>query len=563
MLLLALLSFLSSAIAAAVGRRECANGPTTRHCWGQYDINTNFYDVVPDTGVTREFWLSAQNLTLAPDGYEREVLAFNGQIPGPLIEADWGDTIVVHVTNELENNGTSIHWHGIRQLNNNENDGVPGVTQCPIPPGETYTYTWRATQYGHSWYHSHFSLQYGNGLFGPILIHGPSSANWDVDLGVLPLQDWAHESVFTLWAGITQYGAPPPLPNGLINGTNTFDCRGSSDPACLGTGKRYENSFVQGKKYLIRLVNTAVDGYFRFSIDNHKLTVAATDLVPIQPYETDNVLLGSGQRYDIIVEADQPIGNYWLRATYQTACRNNSNANNILGIIRYEGSDPVAVPTTHMKDFPEECQDEPLDKLVPYMALNAGQGVEKSLDLSNNKIDNIFHWTMNGSAFYIDWSEPALLMLESNDTVYPADYGVYELDAANEWIYWIIRDESTFATSHPIHLHGHDFNILAQGEGELDLTTITLNTDNPPRRDVATLPGGGYLVIAFQTDNPGFWLMHCHIAWHSSQGFAVQFAERRSEILATVSDQSAIQEQCDLWDGYFDTEPYEQDDAGV
>jgi hypothetical protein len=105
------------------------------------------YDDVFYTGVVREYWLEVVNTTLAPDGYERVVLTINGTIPGPEIVADWGDEIVVHVTNNLENNGTTIHWHGIRQLNTAEFDGVPGVTQCPIPPGGEMTYRFHASQY--------------------------------------------------------------------------------------------------------------------------------------------------------------------------------------------------------------------------------------------------------------------------------------------------------------------------------------------------------------------------------------------------------------------------------
>ena len=89
---------------------SCANTATSRGCWGEYSIDTNYYEEIPDTGVTREYWLKAQNTTLAPDvnsrnhlldfwsikvdhqqGVERLTLNFNGQIPGPLITADWGD----------------------------------------------------------------------------------------------------------------------------------------------------------------------------------------------------------------------------------------------------------------------------------------------------------------------------------------------------------------------------------------------------------------------------------------------------------------------------------------
>lgn len=87
---------------------------------------------------------------------------FNGTYPGPLLEACWGDQIVVHVTNRRRDNGTTIHWHGIRQLDSNQMDGVNGITQCPITYGDTYTYNFTAMQYGHTWYHSHYSLQVGD-----------------------------------------------------------------------------------------------------------------------------------------------------------------------------------------------------------------------------------------------------------------------------------------------------------------------------------------------------------------------------------------------------------------
>lgn len=109
----------------------CENTATSRSCWGEYDVNTDYYDVIPDTGVTREvrcssptrwrradseaqFWLVAQNIMAALDGYQRQVLAFNGTVPGPALEFDWGDNVIVHVKNDIADNGTSVHWHGIR-----------------------------------------------------------------------------------------------------------------------------------------------------------------------------------------------------------------------------------------------------------------------------------------------------------------------------------------------------------------------------------------------------------------------------------------------------------------
>jgi len=90
-------------------------------------------------------------MTMAPDGYSREVLAVNGQYPGPTIYANWGDTLSITVINNLQNNGTGIHWHGLRQYHTNTQDGVPGITECPLAPGDSKTYTFLATQFGTSW----------------------------------------------------------------------------------------------------------------------------------------------------------------------------------------------------------------------------------------------------------------------------------------------------------------------------------------------------------------------------------------------------------------------------
>ncbi|RDW76169.1 hypothetical protein BP5796_06990 [Coleophoma crateriformis] len=548
-------------------RDVCENTATSRSCWGEYDIDTDYYDVIPDTGVTREYWLVAQNITAAPDGYERQILVFNGTVPGPTIEADWGDNVIIHVTNEIADNGTAVHWHGIRQQNSNEYDGVPGVTQCPIAPGESMTYKFRATQYGTTWYHSHFSIQVTDGLAGPIIINGPATADYDEHLGALFLTDWDHETAFDLWKNAERHGGFPLISNGLINGTNTYDCSGSTDAACLGTGKRFEMTFVQGKKYRIGLVGTQADGYMRVALDNHSFTVIANDLVPVVPYVTDSILVGGGQRYDIIVEANQTLNNYWLRAVVQ-GCNIifNSNADNILGIVRYEGfADNTSDPTTTIGDIPNTCYDEGLASLVPHLNKTVGSAEsEKSLDISwyyNILGGFIYHWTINSQNLEIDWANPTLVLIEEGVSIFPSDYNIYEITPVNEWVYFIIQDVSLLDAYHPIHLHGHDFYVLAEGSGLFIEGVTPINLNNPPRRDTAILHGNGHLVIAFYTDNPGTWLMHCHIIWHASQGFALQFVERESEI--AIADYVAVNDTCASWDAYTPTERFVQDDSGI
>ena len=107
------------------------------------------------------------------------MILINNQFPGPLIEANWGDTIRVKVTNNINNpeEGTSLHWHGIQQKHTPWYDGVPSVSQCPIAPGSSFTYSFQADLYGTSWYHSHMSSQYIDGILGPLIVYGSVSCS--------------------------------------------------------------------------------------------------------------------------------------------------------------------------------------------------------------------------------------------------------------------------------------------------------------------------------------------------------------------------------------------------
>ncbi|PQE10386.1 multicopper oxidase protein [Rutstroemia sp. NJR-2017a WRK4] len=545
--------------------KRCVNSATDRSCWGDYDTSTNYYDTVPDTGVVREYWFNIENSTAAPDGIERIVLTVNGTVPGPTIIADWGDTVRVHVTNNMgksnfsapfmyQNNGTSIHFHGIRQNYTNYMDGVASVTQCPTAPGDSFTYEWRATQYGSSWYHSHFYVQAWDGIFGGIIINGPATANYDEDLGNLFLNDWSHQTADQLALEAATSG-PPTLDNCLINGTNTWT---EDDDTVVGS--RFETTFVSGTRYRIRLVNGAADTHFRFMIDNHTLEVIAADFVPIVPYNTTAVSIGMGQRYDVIVTATEETGNFWLRAIPQESCSDNDNVDNILGIIRYDSSS-TDDPTTSAYDFTDSCDDEAIGTVVPYLALAASTGdVENDEAVTLGQANNEIYWYMAGTSFLSQWDYPTVLQAAEGNDTWGTDQHVVQLPTANEWVYFIIQ--TAFAQAHPIHLHGHDFWVLAQGTGTYDASTVDLTLTNAPRRDVAMLPASGYLVLAMYTDNPGAWLMHCHIAWHTSEGFALQLLERESEMAATI-DVATVNATCANWKTYATEDDVTQIDSGV
>jgi FtsP/CotA-like multicopper oxidase with cupredoxin domain len=304
-----------------------------------------------------------------------------------------------------------------------------------------------------------------------------------------------------------------------------------------------------------------VDSHFKFSIDNHTLQVIAADLVPITPYSTTVLDIGIGQRYDLIVTADQAsvADNFWLRAIPQSACSDVDNADDIKGIIYY--GDSLSTPETTGYDYVDSCSDE-TSNIVPYLSKTVGGSSETDLETASVAFnsDQLFRWYLNSTTMVAEWDNPALLQILDGVTTFDTSDAVIELPDADEWIYVVIQ--TTLGVPHPIHLHGHDFYILAQDSGTYSASSTTLNLSNPPRRDTAMLPSSGYLVLAFQTDNPGAWLMHCHIGWHTSEGFALQFVERYDEI-AGITDADTVRSNCDAWSTFQEESGIEQEDSGV
>ncbi|XEU97590.1 hypothetical protein FSHL1_002876 [Fusarium sambucinum] len=592
------------------------NTPTDRRCWTKnLNIETDYEEVIPE-GVTRQFYLVVGQGRIAPDGYEVERLLFNGSYPGPTLEGNWGDTFEITVFNNLTNfNGTSIHWHGIRQLNTNWMDGVSGVTECPIPPGETMTYRWKATQYGTSWYHSHFSLQYADGLLGAIKINGPTSMNYDVDLGPVLITDHFHKTAFS--QVMLEYLGRPPAPDSiLMNGKGTYYCcplkdNPNCDQNCVGLPKLTDFNFEKGKKYKMSLVNTGVSTHMTFWIDKHNFSVVATDFVPITPYNTSILNIAIGQRYDIIIEANATLHdsanskrtNFWMHAR---DC-NNGGARSNLGIIRYD-KDNQKLPWTPPPDEKHLCYgclDELGAKLKPIVKRNISIATNVNYQNESFKVhlvgypddtaetSQLHKWVLKDSSFYLDWAEPSLSLVKVayekdwKHPKWPKGYEPVNLDYTNgSWVYFLIEGKfkeslhnmpghpkiykTQAPVAHPMHIHGHDFVVLASGTEEFDPSKVKLQTNNPPRRDVALLPVNGYLVVAFQMNNPGVWLMHCHIAWHASGGLALQFVESPREIGPAFQKSDIVPhyaEQCNNWAAYYTmfnkNENATQEDSGI
>lgn len=155
--------------------------------------------------------------------------------------------------NHLRYNGTTVHWHGIRQNGTLEMDGVNAVTQCPIAPNDEFTYRFQAVQYGTSWYHSHYSLQYGDGLVGPLTIHGPSSANYDEARDPILMTDWNHRSGFQDFQQELTAPPPPTMNSILLNGKGSFAGAGNNGYKYSTTFKRVKVSLSINFELLIMI----------------------------------------------------------------------------------------------------------------------------------------------------------------------------------------------------------------------------------------------------------------------------------------------------------------------
>ncbi len=337
----------------------------------------------------------------------------------------------------LTRRSTGIHWHGVRQLNNNVHDGAPGVTECPIAPGSSKTYKFRVSQYGTSWYHTHFSAEYAYGVTGSIVFNGPASANYDIDLGPLPISDWYYGGIDDLLHRVNdpsnpfiagQPGSPPPSDNVLINGTNI-------NP--LGAGGAYNKIVLTpGKTHRLRLINPSTDNTFVFSIVGHEFTIIETDFVPVSPTTVSSVYLAVGQRYDVLIDASQAVGNYWANITYSGTHVCGSSVNSFpAAILSYDGADD-SLPTDEGTAAPDSlCQDD--TTFVPIITATApstsfsattDNTLPVTIDVESD-ISRVF-WKVNGSAIDVDWTKPILEFVQEGNTSYPTDGNVITLPSA-------------------------------------------------------------------------------------------------------------------------------------
>ncbi|KAI0472501.1 laccase [Xylaria cf. heliscus] len=530
---------------------------------------TNLKYVRAIDSVIREYEFNVTRGTISPDGFNKSGLLVNGQFPGPLIKANYGDTFRITVNNHIRNpeEGTAFHWHGILQKETPLYDGVAAVTQCPIPPGKSMTYTFKADSIGTTFYHAHYSSQYIDGLFGPLVILGPITVPYDVDLGPILLTDHFHDTYYQNLALVEEVPAQVPYSNNnLINGS--VSC----------TMKRNHRSnlnasifhFETGKVHKLSIVNAGAEALQRFSIDNHRLLVISNDFVPIEPYETNVLTLGVGQRADILVNATSPSTDaVWMRSYISELCAATLQPY-ALAIIYYPEAQKHSIPSTTSHTIEDtNCTNDPLSKSIPLESRAPPSASVSTVLTTTVGVNSTGHtlFYVNNSSFKGDYNRPIPLELAntSQSTPFlespPKEYNIYDYGNTRAVRIIIMNPDPP---SHPMHLHGHEFFILAEGVGTWD-GTIT-NAHNPTRKDTHMIPGGkpdmpAYLVIEFLANNAAAWAFHCHIEWHIGLGLYINILDRPEAVRNMQFPDDAAQ-TCADWQAWTNTHNVAQGDSG-
>ncbi|XP_069675378.1 uncharacterized protein [Periplaneta americana] len=323
--------------------RECIQGAPPMTCYYKW-IAEDYVTLGPECGDCPNTPDDCDRpQCVVGDGNEKSILAINRMVPGPIIEVCLGDRVIVDLQNNMAGAQTAIHWHGVFQKNYQYMDGVPMITQCSINEGTSFRYDFRANNEGTHYWHSHDGLQKLDGLQGNLVIATPKSGDpngnlYDFDLPehVLMILDWLNNTAEERFPGnsVNDPGQDPI--SFLLNGKGRRIAPTGQPPSNFP----FQEVFVQrGKRYRLRLVSglCTVCGV-EFSIQDHSMTLIATDGVPVNPVSVNSIVMFSGERYDVVVNANQQAGSYWIHMRGLSECSEADRQVYQLGVLRYEGT---------------------------------------------------------------------------------------------------------------------------------------------------------------------------------------------------------------------------------
>lgn len=414
-------------------------------------------------------------LQIAPPDYpETAVWCYNGRAPGPELRVRQGETFRATLENALPEQGTSIHWHGLRLPN--AMDGVPNVTQAPVMPGERFDYAFTAQDAGTFWYHPHMNSveQVSRGMSGVLIVDEPEPPEADADI-TLALDDWRmtedaqiHES-FGNMHDLSHAGR---LGNYVtVNGQY-----------------QWTRPVRAGDRMRLRLVNTATARIFTLRAEGLRLWIAALDGMPMEaPRELSELTLGPAQRIDVIADVIAAPGQEALLASVER------DGSFLVASFPAEGRGAQAARPAP-SPFPPNSHPEPdlgtaravglvmeggAMRGLPEGAVHKGVRMEMRALVEAGQV-----WAFNGIA---GMSDAPLIEAAVGETIR-------------------IAIENRTAFPHAQHLHGYHFRGVAE-DGTLG-----------PWRDTILVNPNETREIAFVAQTPGDWMFHCHMLSHQVAG---------------------------------------------
>lgn len=430
--------------------------------------------------------LTAGPATVDLGGVQVQTWVFDGQLPGPEIRLSRDEVLRAELRNELPQ-PTTIHWHGIALRN--DMDGVPDLTQLPIEPGANFTYEFAVPESGTFFFHPHVGMQLDRGVYAPLIVDDPDEAG-DYDLeAVIVLDDWLDgvaggdpdqrleqlrdEGMSMGGMGMGGMegmgGGSPQTPLGpdagdvdyayyLING------RVGADPVTV-QGR-------PGQRLRLRVVNGSSDTAYRLALGGHRLTVTHSDAFPVEPMEGDALLIGMGERYDLLVTLADGV--------FPLVASAEGKKGQGFALVRTGSGQPPA---------PEVLPDELGGRLITAAPMRAAEEVrlaprepdrihvmELGMDMSG------YRWTINGQVY----GEHDPLPMRSGERAR-------------------VRFVNRTMMFHPMHIHGHTFQVV-NGSG------------TGPRKDTSMVLPMQAVEVDIEADNPGQWLVHCHNTYHGEAG---------------------------------------------
>jgi FtsP/CotA-like multicopper oxidase with cupredoxin domain len=427
-------------------------------------------------GSPKEYRIIAKRGRKHLQGQDRpatDVWAYDGEIPGSILRLRQGEPARIIVENNLDQD-TTVHWHGIRLPN--AMDGVPGLTQAAIKPGETFIYEFTPPDGGTFWYHPHTNSleQLGRGLAGPLIVEEAAATGFDRDI-VWMLMDWRLTSEGRISPGFGN--AMEAAMSGRIGNTVTLSGMMPSDQGVRA-----------GERLRLRLVNASLARIVALKIEEHRPIVIAIDGQPCEPHEPEGgrLVLGPAMRIDVMLEMrGEPGRRYAVVDDYYDGL-----AYRLTGLA-YDGRPPLR----GMAAKPLVLARNPLPEPELGSAEQGGMMGGGAMSGMGGMMSGMSHgaaWAINGVSMMGDGHAGMAPLM----TLKRGESHVLTLRNETAW-------------RHPMHLHGHSFKLLSR------------NGQPVPHHqwsDTVLLAPKDVVECAFVADNPGDWMLHCHVTDHQMTG---------------------------------------------